>query len=288
MINSKESTLMKWRTITLAVSVAGTLLASQRAFAAQATASDIADFITRLAGWFQSDPVFVTPAPSSPSIPPDSFMPGTSETNPPEQQQSIQASYTAALSNNNNTLTIQMTVTNELGTSAVASGTGPLCLVAPILTESVSFDIREVQAILVNQQVTKTILNIEDGNFKNTSKKVQFPVSQVLFQTRTKKNLIRKKTTTSWQPPSSSNSGNNPNPGANPNPGPTPNAGGTPSASLAACSPAIDQNAIIATAQKDVAEYPIEFSDLDQAEYLVMLLDNLAPTLAPLSTNLLH
>jgi hypothetical protein len=250
LINRGRIGLMNWPIIGLAGSLVVNCCCASQAFAVQAGAPDIADFITRLGGWFQSNPL-------------------TSQiTNSTSTQQWVQASYSASLATNNTTLTITMTTTNESATVVVTQPvpfgqTGAPCLMYPIKTDTVTLDLREIQPVTKDefQKVQR-----DSAHLPELTGIDDFNVWQVTLKSRNGQPLIREKTTTAWpQPPS----------------------GSQPSTTPLACStlPASPKPMII-TSQKDVPEYAIEFADPNQANYFMMLVATVAPTLNPLSANL--
>ena len=243
-----------------ALSLVGSLIAllflAPGAAATQATTSDLTDHIVQLGGWFKdagsgstyqywAQVSYTLQSAASGSKPTTA---GASPTTPGPNS--------GASGSNITTLIMTKTMLQaELATGGISTPStsgpptiGPPCANGMIVTETVTLDLRELQAASAPAQSAEII---DEGK---ADKNPTVTLWTVNLTVNGKKNLIRVSTLTS--PPTCKNAGN---PVALPN--------GKPVHST--------------TSQTDVNTYPIVFADADQAKYLQMLVNSLVPTLNP-------
>jgi hypothetical protein len=256
--------------------------------ATQATTSDLTDYIVRLGGWFRdaddsgsvssyhywaqvsyalqsaasgSKPTASGASPTTPGGSPTTsgaipMPPGGSPTAPGT------APGTASGASGSNITTLIMTksmLQAESATGGIASPSasgpptiGPPCSNGMTTTETVTLDLRELQAASTPVQSTETI---DEGRANNPT----ITLWTVNLMVNGGKKLIRVNTVTS--PPTCK--------GAQGSSVALP--GGKPVNST--------------TSQKDVNTYPVVFADGDQAKYLQMLVSGLVPSLNPPRSN---
>ena len=258
-------------------SIIGLFFSARSAEATQATTSDLTDHIVQLGGWFNdagSDPTYhywaqvsytlqstasgskaSTPGASSTTPAASSTTPGANSTSPGAGPTSPGPSSGASGSNITTLIMTKTMLQAELATGGIstppsggAPTIGPPCANGMTVMETVTLDLRELQAASTPIQSPETI---DEGRAANNP---TFNVWTVKLTVNGGKKLIRVNTVTS--PPTCKNAGV---PVALPN----------------------GKSVLSTTSQKDVSAYPIVFADLDQAKYLQMLVSSLVPTLNP-------
>jgi hypothetical protein len=215
-----------------------------KVLAAQASASDVTDFIGRMGGWFYP-------------IDPKKY-------NDPNARYWAQLSYTTTTATGSANTIITMTRYNQ---QREDSAKGTICSTDTTVTDTVALDLRELQAKTTLTQRTEGPLNIWSVNlYMNGGKHL------IRIKTATAPPSVAASTTVATPPPTTSPpaAGVTPAPGTN-----------TPVAASNCPALRAGQTVVASTEQSDTNSYEIQFAGEEQAKYFQMLIASAALNMSP-------